>query len=43
MQLERFGRIAALGGVYSNHIALETAIADARNRKNVVVRAFVFF
>ena len=32
MQLERFERIAALGGVYSNHIALETAIADARKR-----------
>ncbi len=32
MRPERFERIAALGGVYSNHIALEAAIADARRR-----------
>jgi predicted phosphodiesterase len=32
MSLERFQRIAALGGVYSNHIALEAAIADASKR-----------
>ena len=29
---ERYERIAALGGVYSNHIALEAVIADARRR-----------
>lgn len=32
MSLDRFERIAALGGVYSNHIALEAAVADARRR-----------
>lgn len=32
MSLERYERIAVLGGVYSNHIALEAAIADARRR-----------
>lgn len=32
MSLERFERIAALGGVYSNHMALEAVIADARRR-----------
>ena len=29
---ERFRRIAAFGGIYSNHLALEAAIADARRR-----------
>ncbi len=29
---ERFDRIAVFGGVYSNHIALERAIEDARGR-----------
>jgi len=33
MALERFQRIAAIGGVYSNHLALEAAIADARRRE----------
>ncbi len=32
MSLDRYERIAALGGVYSNHIALERAVADARRR-----------
>ena len=32
MSPERFERIAVLGGIYSNHIALEAAIADARKR-----------
>ncbi len=32
MSLERYERIALLGGVYSNHIALEAALADARRR-----------
>ncbi len=32
MSLERYERIAAIGGVYSNHIALEAAVADARRR-----------
>jgi predicted phosphodiesterase len=32
MSLERYERIAAIGGVYSNHIALEAALADARRR-----------
>lgn len=32
MPAERFERIACLGGVYSNHVALEAAIADARRR-----------
>lgn len=29
---ETFGRIAVFGGVYSNHLALASAIADARER-----------
>ncbi len=29
----RFRRVAALGGVYSNHIALRRALEDARDRK----------
>jgi predicted phosphodiesterase len=33
MPLERYQRIAVLGGVYSNHLALERAIADARRRE----------
>ncbi len=32
MSLDRYERIAAIGGVYSNHIALEAAVADARRR-----------
>ena len=32
MSLERYERIAAIGGVYSNHIALEAAVKDARKR-----------
>ena len=32
MSPERFERVAVLGGIYSNHIALEAAIADARMR-----------
>jgi len=28
----RFGRVALFGGIYSNHVALEAAIADARRR-----------
>lgn len=32
MSPERFERVAVLGGIYSNHIALEAAIADARKR-----------
>ncbi len=32
MSLERYQRIAAIGGVYSNHLALEAAVADARRR-----------
>ncbi|MGH9322848.1 MAG: metallophosphoesterase family protein [Vicinamibacteria bacterium] len=32
MSCDRFERIACIGGVYSNHIALEAAIADARRR-----------
>lgn len=31
-RLGRLGRIAVLGGVYSNHLALEAALADARRR-----------
>ncbi len=32
MSLERYERIAAIGGVYSNHLALEAAVNDARRR-----------
>jgi predicted phosphodiesterase len=32
MSLERYQRIAVFGGVYSNHIALEAAVADAGRR-----------
>src|SRR3972149_2042116 len=32
MSLERYQRIAAIGGVYSNHLALGAAVADARRR-----------
>lgn len=32
MSLDGYERIAVLGGVYSNHIALEAACADARRR-----------
>jgi len=28
----RFGKVAAFGGIYSNHVALREAIRDARNR-----------
>jgi predicted phosphodiesterase len=31
-RLERFGRVAVFGGVYSNHHALAACIADARTR-----------
>ena len=32
MSLERYERIAAIGGVYSNHLALEAAVNDAQRR-----------
>ncbi len=32
MSPERFDRIAVFGGVYSNHVALEAVLADARRR-----------
>jgi predicted phosphodiesterase len=32
MSLERYERIAVIGGVYSNHMALEATLADARRR-----------
>ncbi len=32
MSPERYERIAAVGGVYSNHLALEATLADARRR-----------
>lgn len=32
MSLERYQRIAVLGGIYSNHLALEAVLSDARRR-----------